>query len=218
MKQLSGVELVREVIKVVRAKGFVEVFGRANVDTEIEPKPMPPDALEKLRLDGGLQLTPSLREWLAFDTTFFEWFDARSKLRVRKLPELLKQWQYPKALGCLQLARTLITRDCYWVPLGDESMRFVYPSAPDVIGELPVMLLDIDDMPQISVGYPGVDVYLGAHAGLLEKEWWKRKAFAQRMKHHEKAVLRGNDTVEYGDDLFPPFDASDAAPMGGGEE
>lgn len=201
-KQIEGIQLVRAVIKCVLSRGFIGTFGASMVSEEIAPRPVPAHVLASLTLDGGVPLTPSMREWLAFDGSFFEWFEEGDgyTLKQQKIGALAEHWLVERGAAFGSLERTLLKRDCYWVPFGDETMRFVYPSKLDAAGELPVMLLDADDMPALSVGYPGIDVYLGQHARLIDEDeapWKARTAF------HQKAVLRGKRVVEWGDRTFP---------------
>lgn len=207
-KQIEGIELVRAVIQRVLSHGFIGTFGASMVSEEITPRPVPARVLASLTLDGGVPLTPCMREWLAFDGCFFEWFEEGEEytLRQHKIGALAEHCLAEKGGAFRSLERTLLPRDVYWVPFGDETMRFVYPSKPDATGELPVMLVDVDDMPELYVGYPGIDVFLGHHAGLVdegEKRWKARTA------SHQKSVLRGKRLVEYGAPTFPALSPED---------
>lgn len=210
-EKLEGVGLVRAVIEIVRAKGFRE--GLRSMRGPDVATPVPPEVLDKARLDGDLPLTPSMKEWLAFDGTLFGWFTSGGDLRPgAKVGRLVDSNM--EACGMFApLERTLLPRRGHALPFGDqEYFHFVYPSRVDAIGELPVISAELENQ-QILIGYPGIDAFLGHRAGLLGREW--RAAFAARLKEHATHTLSGKMGLEMGDDDFPmpsPDDPDEGAP------
>jgi len=93
--------------------------------------------------------------------------------------------------------------DCFGLHFGADSRRFLYVGKPDSSGEHPVLLCDTDDAPYLCVQYPGIDVYLGVHAGLIENEGAygdlaKDARYAARMKEHAKLNMLGKPDIELG--------------------
>lgn len=166
--------------------------------------------IASLRLPGNRPLSPSLAEWLAFDAGFFEWLDddGHPVLPERDVGELALA-VYPgddaqTAATFTGLTAELMKGFCLPLPLGDQSRRFLYLSEPDELGEYPVLLLDIDDQPYVGVEYPGIDVYLATHAGLIETpermsgSYADDPRFRSRMEHHIRTALGGHPYLERG--------------------
>jgi hypothetical protein len=215
----QGIALVRQVIAKVQASdlGVLDEYLPRN---RRRPRPLPPEVIASLRLPGNRPLSPSLAEWLAFDAGFFGWIDdgGRPLLPERNIGELALV-MYPgddaqTAAAFTGLTAELMKGFCLPVPLGSDSRRLVYLSEPDELGEYPVLMLDIDDQPYVGVEYPGIDVYLATHAGLLappEKVaggYADDPRFQARMEHHIRTALGGHRYLEPGDEGFPISDGT----------
>lgn len=191
--ELEGVALVRAVIEKVRAQGFGKAFGAGRVSGSCEPRPVAIDVLERARVDGDLPLTPCLREWLAFDGGLFDWAVGDGVIPGEKLGELASERL--EVFGFGGLGRRL-PRHCYVLPFSDrEYLYFLYPSKVDSLGELPVLCAEAD-VPRVIVAYPGIDAFLGHHAGLLEKRW--RRRLEGRIAEHQVQTFGGNSEVQVG--------------------
>ena len=168
-----------------------------------KPKPVPAAALERLTFPDGSRLSPSLRRWLAFDASWLGWFTSVSKpvFRPKKLGQYAKD-EYELDWGYGDSEKT-VSGDCFGVHGGSDSRRFLYVGAPDSLGEHPVLLTDTDDSPYLCVEYPGIDVYLAIHSGLIEHRGVYASLaddprYASRMKEHAKNNLGGSRAVDLG--------------------
>ncbi|MFJ1705938.1 hypothetical protein [Kitasatospora sp. NPDC088346] len=152
-----------------------------------ERTPFPADLLATAALPGGRPLSPSLRRWLAYDTSLlrrFGWFgpttwyadrptgatgaDPGFELTPRPLGELARA-EYGDGWGAVYDALSGRFPECFLLPGGSDSRRVLAVGAPDGHGEYPVFALDIDDLPCIELMYPGFDVYLADTAGLITR-------------------------------------------------
>lgn len=201
----AGEGLVEGAIRVATEDGLDFLGSRA------PPRGLSEVSLDRLRLPNGAPLTPSMRRWLAFDAGALGWFDdlANPSFRRQDLLAYAQSTLDPAAARCFEgLAQGLMPGLCLGVPLGADSRRFVYLSKPDAAGEYPVMIIDVDDMPLVCVGYAGLDVYLATYAALLRvpKVYGDCRSdprFAARMQHHEHVVLGGRSSVEMYEPGFP---------------
>jgi len=200
--ELEGLNLVRAVIEQVRAKGFKATFAERATKVairDVEPEPVAAEVLEAARLDGGVPLSPCLKEWLAFDGSLFGWFEPGGIIRGEKLGTLATEQLEVDRFDVFE--RTL-PRRCYMLPFSNsEYLHFIYPSKPDSIGELPVLSAESEN-DQVLVTHPGIDTYLGHHAGLLEKDW--RKRLRPRFVEHHQQTLGGKQGLELGEDGYVP--------------
>lgn len=202
--------LVDRAIAQVRSKGLGCLGARSQ---PVSPQGLSTTQLSRLRLPGDKPLSPAMRAWLAFDAQWLGWFEDLSAARLRPLKvAALARQEY----GDQPLARTFesleahsLAGDCLLVPIGSESRRFVYLSEPDDTGEYPVLLIDIDDQPFVCVEYPGLDVYLATHAGVLQPPanvygaYVDDPRFAGRMRHHIQHALHGERQIELHSAGFP---------------
>lgn len=216
----QGVALVRQVIEKVKASDLGLLDSYLPKDKR-RPRPLSRGVIASLRLPGNRPLSPSLAEWLAFDAGFFEWLDDEGHpvLPERNVGELAlavySEDDAQMAAAFTGLTAELMKGFCLPVPVGTESRRFVYLSEPDELGEYPVLMLDIDDQPYVGVEYPGIDVYLATHAGLIEAperntagSYADDPRFRSRMEHHIRTALGGHAYLEPGDEGFPISDGT----------
>jgi hypothetical protein len=191
---VQGVELVELVIDKVKKEGGL---------LGARPAPVPPDVLSRLTFPDGSALSPSLRRWLAFDAGWLGWFtDAKRPLfRPKKLGQYARD-EYELDWGYGEL-ETTVGGDCLGVPGGSDSRRFLYVGKPDRTGEHPVLLTDTDDSPYLGIEYPGIDVYLAIHLGLIEHDGAygalaDDPRYASRMREHAKNCLGGKRAIDLG--------------------
>jgi hypothetical protein len=209
---LEGIDLVRAVIEQVRAKGFAEVFGAWRVSPQLEPKPVAKDVLDRVRLGGDLPLTPCLKEWLAFDGSLFGWVIRQDTIVGQKLGALSEEHFDDLIAQMYSPLERDLSGDCYALPFAhDEALHFVYASTVDAIGELPVMTAEPENA-RIGIQYPGIDIFLGAHAKLLEKDW--RSRVSSRLAEHQKNTLGGKQAIEPFEDDDSEVNVLTALPAG----
>lgn len=220
-----GVALVERVVASVSASPDRLILDHAAwagawVDGPLEP--VPTDVLATLSFPSGRPLPPSLRRWLAYDTsllTRFGWFasDGGHRLTPRPLGDLAAA-EFGEPWATIYRPVSARFGECFLLPGGSDSRRVLAVTEPDDIGEYPVFALDVDDMPCIELMYPGFDVYLADTAGLIAGPEGSYTALASdstygpRMRTHARQVFGGR----YGS-TFPeaPFDDTVFASNGG---
>ncbi|WP_326558545.1 hypothetical protein [Micromonospora sp. NBC_01796] len=211
-----GVGLVERVIASVAAKPdhlILDYAPWAGAWLDGPPTPVPTDVLATLRFPSGRPLPPSLRRWLAYDTsllTRFGWFppDGSHRLTPRPLGELAAV-EYGEPWATLYRPVSARFTECFLLPGGSDSRRVFAVTEPDETGEYPVLSLDVDDLPCIELMYPGFDVYLADTAGLITMPEGGYTALATdptygpRMRTHARHAFDGR----YGSTFpEPPFD------------
>jgi hypothetical protein len=219
----QGTALVDLVIAKVKKDGLGHVGGKKGKP----PRPVPPKALDALTFPDGSALSPSLHRWLSFDASWLAWFDdvARPVFKPKKLGQYARD-EYEMEWGYKTLEPAM-GGDCFGLHGGSDSRRFLYVGKPDKTGEHPVLLTDTDDAPFLCVQYPGIDVYLAVHAGIIESEgaygsFAKDPRFAARMKEHAKLNLGGKPSIDLGygaaeeeeEGEPPPWKEGDPVPEG----
>lgn len=162
-KAPRGVVLVEQVIAAARAEARGALQG--------QPAPVPAETLATLTFAGGQPLPPSLRRWLAFDAGYLGFFDRIAKPAFQ--PQTFTELVIAEFPGAEEYADTLwapfqkiLPGDCYLVPGGADSRRFLYVGTPADDGEYPVFVFDNDDVPYVAIEAPGLDVYLADQFGL----------------------------------------------------
>jgi hypothetical protein len=201
--------LVEQVIKRVRLEGF-GVLGDAGRPMIEKPRPLALDVLATLTFPNGQPLSPSLKHWLAFDCSWLGWFeDERPVFKPLKLGEYVSK-EFDSQWGGIYSAvgKGLLTGDCYGLPFGPGSRRFLYAGHTDSLGEYPVIMIDTDDLPYVAIEYPGLDVYLAAQAGVLAEDEVidaTHPIYGWRVREHAQLNLGGRVEFELGTDVW--FDA-----------
>ncbi|WP_239158386.1 hypothetical protein [Streptomyces sp. SID13726] len=178
------------------------------------PRPMPENVLAEAAFPSGRPLSPSLRAWLAYDTSLLErhhWFTPDGGFAPRPLDQLVADemgdfWGPEFAWLSGHFA------ECFLLPGGSDSRRVLAVTEPDEEGEYPVLALDFDDLPYLGLMYPGFDVYLADTAELLDLA--KRKTYSDlishptygpRMRRHAVQSLAGSAAIEYPFDFEPLY-------------
>lgn len=201
-----GVESTERVIEVVRRDPDASVLDYRNIPWVAGTRrPMSPDTVGELVFPSGRPLSPSLRAWLAFDTTLLErhgWFDADGGLAPRPLDELVDaELGPPWASEFAPLARRF--PECFLLPGGSDSRRVLAVGDPDSTGEYPVLAVDVDDLPFVGLMYPGFDVYLAHTAGLFTAEFptytalFDHEVYGRRMREHARLRFGGDSCAEW---------------------
>ncbi|MDI1483584.1 hypothetical protein [Polyangium sp. y55x31] len=206
--QDQGVALVRQVIEKVKAHDL-SVLDPELPTSKRRPRPLSREVIAKLRLPGNRPVSPSLAEWLAFDASFLGWFadldhPVLQEMNVGAGALAAFRGSYTEHAAYFNgLTKGALPSLCLPLPFGDQSRRLLYFSAPDALGEYPVLVIDVDDQPYVALEYPGIDVYLAAHAGIIAPpEGVDDPRFRQRMTHHLRNTL-GRDVLTLGDEGFP---------------
>ena len=228
---MHGALLTQRVIEVVRrdpgASALPDLLPYMDVPW-VEggvPRPMPEDALARAAFPSGRPLSPSLRAWLAYDKSLLErhrWFTADGVLAPRPLDQLVAD----EMGACWGPEFTWLSgrfSECFLLPGGSDSRRFLAVTEPDEEGEYPVFALDFDDLPYLGLMYPGLDVYLADTAGLLDlgrRETYTDligdATYGPRMRRHAARCFAGRAEVQYPFDFEPVYaelaQGSSAAP------
>lgn len=204
---VHGVALVERVIEVVRRNPGASALSYADVPwvTGGVARPMAADALAEAVFPSGRPLPPSLRAWLAYDTSLLEdhdWFADDGGFAPRRLDELVAD-ELGDMWGDLYTPIADRFPECFLLPGGSDSRRILSVTEPDQEGEYPVLGVDVDDLPFVGLMYPGFDVYLGNTAGLVEHEFesytdlMDDPRYNRRMHRHAALTFGGESCFEY---------------------
>jgi hypothetical protein len=195
--EAQGVELIDLVIERVRADPY-SIADFCGDHPLKEARPIPPEVLELLTFPSGKPLSPSLKRWLAFDTSWLAelgWFASveQCTFTPRRLDEIaraelaelddetgplefvepgdeLDDFDKPYAENFAKLNARM--GECFLLLDGTESRRVLVVTDPDALGEYPVIVIDVQHyLPYAAVMYPGFDVYMADHAGMRISYW-----------------------------------------------
>ncbi|PIM67193.1 hypothetical protein CTU88_40110 [Streptomyces sp. JV178] len=218
---LHGVPLTERVVEVVRrdpgASALPYLLPYVNVPW-VEggaARPMAADVLAGAVFPSGRPLSPSLRAWLAYDTSLLArhgWFAPDGAFAPRPLDRLVADEMgdfWGELFGWLSGRFA----ECFLLPGGSDSRRILAVTEPDDEGEYPVFALDLDDMPFLGLMYPGFDVYLADTAGLLPREGERKgytelmdhETYGPRMRRHATRCFAGRSCVEYPFECAPVY-------------
>jgi hypothetical protein len=200
--ELQGAALMEVVIERVR-RNPRPIAGFCGDYPLTRPQPMPPETLASLTFPSGKPLPPSLRRWLAFDTSWLEslgWF-ADGRFTPRRIDEIVTA-EFEPLWG--EMYQPLADRlgECFLLPQGTESRRVFAVTEPDTLGEYPVIVVDVDDLPYAAVMYPGFDIYmadlsgLAIHTGDTYEDLADDPRYLARMRHHVHHLFRGKNGIE----------------------
>ncbi|MGW2047706.1 hypothetical protein ACWCPF_21360 [Streptomyces sp. NPDC001858] len=169
-------------------------------------RPMAEDVLARAAFPSGRPLPPSLRAWLAYDTSLLErhgWFTPDGGFAPRPLDRLVGEemgaaWAEEFAWLAGRFS------ECFLLPGGSDSKRLLAVTERDGEGEYPVFALDFDDLPYLGLMYPGFDVYLADTADLLglgERQTYTdligHGSYGPRMRRHAAQCFAGESCVQY---------------------
>jgi hypothetical protein len=222
----QGIELIDRVIARVRADPRC-IAGFCGDHPLEAPYPLPAAILNTLTFPSGQPLPPSLKHWLAFDASWlagFGWFSSRDVsgtpgFSSRRLDEIVHDefagdedvlgapWgQMYEPLGA-HLA------ECFLLPGGSDSRRiYAVTEQPDGLGEYPVLVVDVDDLPYAAVMYPGFDVFMADAAGFdihpygTYEDLFDDQRYAARMEHHARLLFGGKRGIEVMDEEWGYLD------------
>ncbi len=208
---MHGEALVERVVAAVRRDGWQS----CDEPMPADPVPLPPELIDALRLPGGRPLPPSLRRWLAYDSAWLSalgWYPdpAAPALDGRALSDttdLLYGFDGAEAVWSQMFTEfeTLLPGRCFPLAGGSDSRRLLYVGEPDSLGEYPVLVTDIDDLPYVAVMYPGLDVYLAHQAGVLDldldtyTDLTEHPEYGPRMLEHAERTGLGPEGLEIQD-------------------
>ncbi|WP_199922777.1 hypothetical protein [Streptomyces sp. NRRL S-87] len=207
-ENMHGAALVDRVIERVREHGWPTT----DAPDVTEPVPLAPEVIDRLRLPGGRPLPPSLRRWLAFDSSWFSsvgWYeDPHAPVFGDRGLGATAEWMYggggPMVDSFTEFER-LLPAVCLPLVGGSDSRRLLYLGSPDSTGEYPVLVTDIDDLPYVAVMYPGLDVYLADLAEVVDLDFDTYTSLAEdpeygpRMREHAENTALGADGLELQD-------------------
>jgi hypothetical protein len=200
---LRGAALVEKVIARIKADEAID-----------EPEPVPPKVLERLKFPNGKPLSPGLRAFLAFDSSWVSWFSdpGDPEFEPMSVSELVEEelegWgEHFKEVD------EMLPGDCFLLPGGCDSRRFLYVGAADSFGEYPVFVVDTDDVPWIALDTPGFDVWIAREFGVVPEASAYGEVPAEYVPHlnaHAKLNFGGRMDYECGSEGSDDSDDSDA--------
>ncbi|HEX6817625.1 MAG TPA: hypothetical protein VF120_04560 [Ktedonobacterales bacterium] len=217
----QGVELIEIVIGRVRADPTC-IAGFCGDAPLYTPRPLASATLDRLTFPSGKPLPPSLRRWLALDASWlasFGWFAsstdfANPVFTPRRIDEIVRDELddsplISRLVSWSEMYAPLTDRfpECFLLPGGSDSRRiYAVTETPDAMGDYPVLVVDIDDLPYAAVMYPGFDVFLGDEVGLGLHPFDTYEAlhddprYATRMRHHALRLFDGKRGIEMADE------------------
>lgn len=162
---LRGAELVERVIAYLSA-----ARGRFQV---LQPRPLAPALIDRLTFTDGAPLPPSLRRWLAFDTSWLkratglEVSHDREQLDSAPLVDLAaRQWSDEDTRAVFSVLSAALPARGALLDRDPTSLHTLYTGSPDPHGEYPVVSVDIDETPPlVTIDHAGFDLWLAAMAG-----------------------------------------------------
>ncbi|MQS16599.1 hypothetical protein F7Q99_31530 [Streptomyces kaniharaensis] len=207
-ESMHGAALIDRVIARVKQDGWPT----ADAPDITEPVPLAPETIDRLRLAGDRPLPPSLRRWLAFDSSWLSeigWYDDEQApvFEGRALGDTT-EWMYGSdgvMVGMFADFEKLLPSPCLPLVGGSDSRRLLYLGRPDSTGEYPVLVTDIDDLPYVAVMYPGLDVYLADLADVIDLDFdtytglMSHPEYGSRMREHAENTELGPDGLEFQD-------------------
>ncbi|NUP13106.1 MAG: hypothetical protein HOW73_44260 [Polyangiaceae bacterium] len=205
---MQGLELVRYVIEKVQDRGL-GMFGATTA-----PTPLSPEQLDALTFPNGSPLSPSLREWLAFDASIVGWFEdlETPAFAASNMGDVARaayaEERHTTAFSTL--STQALPDNGYLLPGGKVVRRFLYTGATDSTGEYPILAFDVDGLPFVGIEQPGFDVWLACAAGVLFPprqvigSFIDDELLGPRMKEHADKLFGGRLSLALGDEGFDP--------------
>lgn len=218
----QGVDLIEIVIERVRADPNC-IAGFCGDAPLLAPQPLSAEALDRLTFPGGRPLPPSLKRWLTFDASWlagFGWFDSLDAeegpvFTPRRIDEIVRDEfdEDSSPVSWAEMYEPLADRfpECFLLPGGSDSRRiYAVTDQPDALGEYPVLVVDIDDLPYAAVMYPGFDIFMGDESGLslhsfdTYEDLFDDIRYASRMQQHAARLFGGKRGIEMADEEWNP--------------
>lgn len=183
-----------------RGRGLVEalVAMLASPDSPIgEAQPLASDALLAAEVAAGVALSPTMHALLALDHSWVAhelgWF-ADGELAARPAADIIEAWAGELWPAYAEVIAARFSGRALPLQRSSDTLTFVYLGDPDEVGEYPVIELDQDDLPVMSVAAPGFDVWLGRRLGLLGT-----RAFAAEQKATAKRLWNRQTDLDLSD-------------------
>jgi len=155
---LRGAALIKKAIETSKSTGKIG-----------EPEPVPANVLKKLKLPNEEKLSPALKEFLAFDSSFLGWSidEEDPELEPMALDELVEQEYGEEFVPRFGEALELLGDDCLLVGQSGDARHFLYIGTPDDKGEYAVITLDTSNKPWVG-GFVPFDVWAAQQLGALD--------------------------------------------------
>jgi hypothetical protein len=136
--------------------------------------PLDPRTIDAMRLADGTPLPDSLKKFLSVhgpgESFPGNWRAGEGGALEHVSFETLLRRQYDdEALSYFDVSELIASLPGRCHPLeGDTPLSFLYIGRPDPWGEYPILTLqDYDDVLEVVVSYPGLDLYLACRAGAV---------------------------------------------------
>jgi hypothetical protein len=205
----QGVELIQKVIERVKAVP-ASIAGYCGDRPLVDARPLPAEVIAQLAFPTGKPLPPSLKRWLAFDASWLfnlGWFSSLEEptFTPRSIAEIVRNELGEPWGECYEPLAGRFA-ECFLLPGGSDSRRIYAVTAPDALGEYPVLVVDIDDQPYAAVMYPGFDVFMADTAGFgihdfeTYESLFKDERYAPRLTEHAHRLFGGKLGIEMSDE------------------
>jgi hypothetical protein len=211
-ERAQGVDLIELVIAQAQASPR-SVAGFCNDYPLVKPQPLAAEVLETLAFPNGKPLPPSLKRWLAFDTSWLTslgWFaSAQATVFTPRSLDQIVTAEFEEIWGEMYeiMARHLGLDTCFLLPEGSDSRRiYAVTGEPDALGEYPVLVVDTDDIPYMAIMYPGFDVYMADLTGIIRwsgdsyTSLFEDKRYHERLQMHADHLFHGKQDIEFMDE------------------
>ncbi|WP_145787145.1 hypothetical protein [Kitasatospora atroaurantiaca] len=136
-ENMHGAALIDQVVARVRQDGWPT----ADAPDIAEAVPLAPEVIDRLRLPGGRALPPSLRRWLAFDSSWLGdigWYDdEREPVFDGRALGATAEWMYGPGdamVGLFADFEKLLPGPCLPLVGGSDSRRLLYWASPTAPG------------------------------------------------------------------------------------
>jgi hypothetical protein len=149
--------------------------------------PLSPALVKKLHFAGKRKVPPSLKKWLAHDTS---WLDLEIKrtgeIVSRPIAEVLDKRF--KGMGPWTELSLLVPAPVVLLPGGSDSCRLLYLGKADAKGEYPVLVVDTDDSTYVTIESPSFEVFVAESFDALGG--WERDTYESMFEHptYKKAM------------------------------
>ena len=150
------------------------------------------DKIDSLRLADGRALPPSLVTWLSFDASKIV---CGRSLKATTLAGVIASLGERFTLPGLE---NRLPGPTYLLDVGDRQATFLYADSADEGGEYPILTLDVDGQPEVTLSAPGFDVYIAVMTGFFEAPevlGEVPKAYQSRLRDQAKRLFGGQTVL-----------------------